>query len=113
MCSLESMEKSLKKEHLKWHTENHVSNSSRAFQLYVKNNVKLHVSQIPKGNENLVKFSEIVVYGKWFVTPNLFDELTDRWGVATQTGLRQKNQETITSKYTNPETLGVDAGQEN
>lgn len=59
------------------------------------------------------KFSEIVVYGKWFVTPNLFDELTDRWGVATQTGLRQKNQETITSKYTNPETLGVDAGQEN
>lgn len=59
------------------------------------------------------KFSEIVVYGKWFVTPNLFDELTDRWGVATQTGLTQKNQETIPSKYTNPETLGVDAGQEN
>lgn len=25
------------------------------------------------------KFSEIVVYGKWFVTPNLFDELTDRF----------------------------------
>lgn len=60
------------------------------------------------------KFSEIVVYGKWFVTPNVFDELSVRWwGVATQTGLRQKNQETITSKYINPETLGVDAGQEN
>ena len=29
------------------------------------------------------KFSEIVVYGKWFVTPNVFDELSVRWwGVA-------------------------------
>ena len=47
--------------------------------------MKLDISRFPKELKKKLadKFSKIIVYGKWFVTPDVYDELTVRRGVAT------------------------------
>ena len=85
------MEKSLKNKQLKWHIDNYVpsikakpgSNKIDLWLLVVEIfNITLKIIW------NLIflgfpKNLKLIVYGKWFVTPDVYDKLTVRRGVAT------------------------------